>query len=198
MQSAGSERSLLTEFAGTSSKEYAATKQQGTEMIRTLSLVTALLFFCSTTASAESYNVATIDVNQIMNQLDEAKDIKAKLDQRSAEARKKIEGRGNQLKELETELKEKKASPDSDEVEDFRTKAREFERMVKDAEEEIRREFLKENQKLTERVLAAVESYAKKHDIQLVLDKGEAGRSPVIFGNPSSDITAGVMKELNN
>lgn len=168
-------------------------------MTRTFSLLLSMVLFSqSAIAAAESYDMATIDVNRIMNQLDEAKAIKDKLDQRSAEARKKIEGRGEELKKLEEELKEKKASQDSSEVEAFRAKARDFERMVKDAEEEIRREFLKENQKLTERVLAAVESYAKKNDIELVLDKGEAGRGPVIFGDPTADITSAVLAELNS
>ena len=146
----------------------------------------------------DSYRMATVDVNRIMNELEEAKELKQSLDKRSKSAKDKIEKERNSLKEMEANIKSKGLDGNSSEVDDFRAKARNFERMVKDTEEELRREFLKDNQQLTKKVLDAVQSYAKKNDIQLILDKSKMGRGPVLFGDPTADITTDLLKELND
>lgn len=158
----------------------------------------SILICFSSPAFAAERTIATVDVNKILNELDEAKDLKRRLDAQSEKAKKEIESERATLKNLEEKIKSQKLENDSEEVERFRTKAREYERLVKDSEEEIRREFLKVNKSLTEKVLNAVKKYAQSNEIDLVLDKSSASRTPVLFGEEGADITAQVLSSLND
>lgn len=165
-----------------------------------LSFVLILFATASTAAGKplDSYRMATVDVNRVMNELEDARALKKKLDSRSETARTRVTKEREELQKLEATIKSKGLSEDSPEFDEFRSKARDFERMVKDTEEDLRREFLKDNQQLTEKVLSAVKKYAEKNDIHLVLDKSQPGRGPVLFGDPAADITSELIKSLND
>jgi len=164
------------------------------QLLLTLTIFTSLAL----AETDPSFKIATVDVNKILNQLDDAKEQKTLLDQKSNQAKQKIEKERMALKTLEEKIKAQKLAEDSKEVENFRTKAREYERQVNDAEEDIRREFLKINKFLTEKVLSAVKDYAQSNNLKLVLDKSQGGKGgPVLFGTAHSDITDEILKTLN-
>jgi Skp family chaperone for outer membrane proteins len=169
-------------------------------VVRIVALIGLVLCLSNPAAAKplDSYRMATVDVNRIMNELEEAQALKKTLDKKSKEAKEKIDKERASLKELESSIKSKGLGGDSAEVDEFRAKARNFERMVKDTEEDLRREFLKDNQQLTKKVLDAVQTYAQKNDIQLVLDKSKMGRGPVLFGDPTADITSDLLEQLND
>lgn len=147
-------------------------------------------------AQAE-FKVATVDVNRILNESKEAKTKKKQLDDVSLKAKSEIESRRKTLKATEDKIKSGAIAPDSKEAEKFRTEAREFARFVKDKDEDIKKEFMKTNRDLTLKALDLVKKYAQSHQIDLVLDKGERGRGPVLFGDSSADITDDIIKTLN-
>jgi Skp family chaperone for outer membrane proteins len=53
---------------------------------------------------------------------------------------------------------------------------------------------MKVNKELTDKVLARVESYAKANDYDLVFDKSERFRGPVLFGSEAVDITDEILQ----
>ena len=150
----------------------------------------------SVMAHAE-FRVATVDVNKVLNESKEAQGIRKKLDERQAVASKKLEAKRDELKQLEDKLKSKNVTDDSKEAEGFRAQAREFERMVKDTREDLQKEFLKSNKSLTEKTLVAVQKYAAANKIDLVLDKSQAIRGPVLYAGPVFDITEEIVKVVN-
>ena len=169
--------------------------------IKTLLSLILILFATASTAVGkplDSYRMATVDVNRVMNELKDAQALKKKLDSRSETARTRVTKEREELQKLEANIKSKGLTEDSPEFDELRSKARDFERMVKDTEEDLRKEFLKDNQQLTEKVLAAVKKYAEKNNIHLVLDKSQPGRGPVLFGDPDADITSELIKSLND
>jgi Skp family chaperone for outer membrane proteins len=145
----------------------------------------------------QQMKLATVDVNRIMNELPDAKQRKKDLEELSAKAKKRLEADKKGLEAMDKKLREEKLSEDSDEAVKFRKAARAYRTTANDAEEEIKREFLKVNKTLTEKVLAAVERYAKANQIDVVLDRSAKGGGPVLFGDPSADITSQIIKELN-
>jgi Skp family chaperone for outer membrane proteins len=149
------------------------------------------------TASADGASIATVDINKIMNQMDEAKDMKARLDGATASAKREIDSKRAELAKIESSLRERKVDPSSEEGDKFRAKVKDFERLVKDSEEKLRRDFLKTNNKLSAKVLKAVEEYASDNDIDLVLEKSGEGRSAVLYGQNSADITDSILDTLN-
>lgn len=165
-------------------------------------LLLAPALFCSLiqTARAEdprpAMKIATVDVNRIMNELEEAKAAKKDLEQLSTGARQKLEAQKKTLDALEKKIKDQKLGDDSEEAAKYRKSAREFQAAAGDAEEQIKREFIKVNQSISEKVVSAVERYSKQQGIDLVLDKSVRAGSPVLFGDPAVDITGEVLKTL--
>jgi Skp family chaperone for outer membrane proteins len=157
--------------------------------------ITTLLL--SSVAFAE-FRVATVDVNRILNESEESVSKKKELDKLSLAAKKKVEDKKERLTKIEEKIKSGKIKTDSKEAEQFRVDAREFARFVKDTQEELKRNFLKSNKALTEKILNQIKSYAKKNKIDLVLDKSSGGRSAVLFGAPTADITDDIIDEVNS
>lgn len=147
-------------------------------------------------ASAE-FTIATVDVGRVLNESKGSKEMRKKLDDMSLKAKKEIEAKRNALRATEEKLKSKKIAEDSREAEAFRDDARAFARFVKDTEEDMKREFMKVNKELTERALAAIKRYAEANTIDLVLDKSEQARGPVLFGDKAADITPAIIADVS-
>lgn len=135
--------------------------------------------------------LATVDVNKILNNLSEAKSKRAELDAMSERAKKEVEAKRDSLRDLEDDLKN--VDPASSQAESFRKQAREFERFVRDTEEDLKRRFLLVNKELTDKVIAKIEKYAKSNHIDLVLDKSSGAKGPILFGSPAADITDDIL-----
>lgn len=141
--------------------------------------------------------MATVDVSKILNDSDEGKEQRAKLDALSAAAKKKLESKRAALKAMEEKLRASNATEDSPGAKEFRNQARDFSRMVKDSEDEVRQEFVKVNKKLTEKVLKIIKQYAEENEIDLILDKGVQERTLVLFGAPQADVTSQIVARMN-
>lgn len=171
------------------------------QIFRSLTACSLALFIGFTAAvsqSAAEVRVATVDVNRVLNESKEAQGIRKHLDGLQDAAKKKLETRRDALKQLSEKLKADKISEDSKEAESFRKQAREFDTMVKDTQEDLQKEFMKSNKGLTDKTLEAVKKYAAGKSIDLVLDKGQATRGPVLYAGPTFDITDDIIKEINN
>ncbi len=155
----------------------------------------ALSVFC-TPAWAE-YRIATVDITRVINESPESQGIRKQLDAKALEAKKKVEKKRDAIKALEEKLKSAGVKDDSPEAEKFRNEARAYSRLVKDSEDELRREFGKSNKNLTLKALKVVEQYAAKNNIDLVLDKSQDIRGLVLFGAASSDVTDEVLKQMH-
>ena len=157
----------------------------------TLSILPAL------PALAEPIRVATVDMTRILNESKPAQSKKKELDALSGKKKQQVEERRTMLRTLEQKLKTNSIDDDSKEADDFRSKARDFSRLVKDAEEEIRKEFLKGQKQLIDRALKIVDAHAKANNISLVLEKSSAAKSAVLYGDTSYDITDAVLTQMN-
>jgi Skp family chaperone for outer membrane proteins len=161
---------------------------------KSLFLVYAIL--CSSVLIAET-KIATVDVSRVLNESKEAKTKRAELDALGMEAKRKVENKKKVLKDMETKLKESKVSEDSKEFENFKNQARDLSRYVKDTEEDLKEKFLKSNKALTEKTLGIIKEYAENNKIDLVLDKSQAQRGPVLYGIQGVDITDDIVAQVN-
>lgn len=163
------------------------------KLLLTLIILTSL----SNQLLAES-SIATIDINVVMNNLEDAKDKKETLNKEASVAKKKIEIKRKVLKEKELKMQARGVEMDSSEASDYRKELRDFERFVRDTEADLKSRFLKTNKELTEKVLETVENYAENNKIDLVLDSSQRGRSSVLYDAKSFDITEEVINKLND
>ncbi len=160
--------------------------------LRALSLLIALVI-ATPIANAE-IRIATVDVSKIVNDSPEAVSKKKDLDNYSAEIKKKLESKGKELAALKTKLEDTKVSADSKEAENFRNQVRDFERMRSDAKAELEKRYVKINKELTEKVYAQIEKFAKANNYDLIIDKSDKYRGPILFGAPSTDVTDQLLK----
>lgn len=158
-------------------------------------LVVFLLAVITTPALAD-FRLATVDVNKVINEIPEAKTKKDDLDKRSAELRKQIEDRSKNLKALEKKIQEDNLAEGSKEVENYRNERKSVERFIKDHDEELKKEFVKINRSLAEKAIQSIQAFAKKNNYDLVLDRSDKVRGPVLYGNEGNDITSEVIKAL--
>ncbi len=165
------------------------------KLVKTLSSFLAVALTSASLAVADA-KITTVDVNRIINESSEAKAKRKELDAKATEARKKVEAKRSVLVETDKKLKELKVSDTSAEAENLRNDARDFERYVRDTDEDLKKEFLKFNKEITEKVLKLIDSYAKEHKIDIVLDKSDKSRTAVLFGDPSADITDEILAKL--
>ena len=160
-------------------------------------LVVTFSFLSGVQCAMAEFKIVTVDVNRVLNESTTAKARKKELDEKSLKARKQVEDRRNALKATEEKLKAAKVKEDSKEAEEFRNEVRAYTRFAKDLEEEVKKEFMKVNKELTDRAVGAVKNYAEKNKIDLVLDKSEQNRGPVLFGASAADVTQDVISQMN-
>ena len=160
--------------------------------------VVTIAILANTTATAESHarKIATVDINAILNGMPAAKAKREEFETKRAAAQKKLDSEKASLMERESKLKAEKVADTSLDAEKFRQAASKFESTVKDTEDDLKREFVKANREFAQKAMKSVEAYAKEHQIDLVLAKESKGRSAVLYGEPSSDITAEVLKSI--
>lgn len=147
--------------------------------------------------------VATVDLQRVLNETSLAKSKKQGVDALAQSARKKLDERRVALEARQTKLKAAKVAEGSPEVAEYQKDAREFTRLVKDAEDEVRAAFMKSNRELTEAALKAIESYAKKEGYNLVLEhtaesQSSVAHGAVLFAEQGYDITDPVIQILES
>ena len=162
-------------------------------------LILSLSILLTTSFAQAEFKIATVDINTVLNESKGSVKQKKDLDALSKKARADITKKREEIKKLEETLTKNKVAPDSAEAEEFRKKARDFSRYVKDTEDDLKKKFLKVNKDLTDKALAEIEKYAKANKVDLVLDKSASDqRGPVLFGNPGVDITNQIIKKINS
>lgn len=160
------------------------------------SLLVSGLLYRTESAHAE-FKLATVDLNRILNESAVAKEERKTLDSLTQATKKKLDTKKVSLSALEKQIKEKGLGEESKEVQTFGNDVKNFNRLVKDSEEEIKREFLKVNKALTEKALKIINAYADKKKLDLVIDRSDKARGPVLFGDPAVDITNDIIKEMD-
>jgi Skp family chaperone for outer membrane proteins len=166
-------------------------------MNRTFGYFIALCALPLTAVNAE-VRIATVDVGRILNESPDAAGKKKELDGLQQNAKKKADEKRAALQALETKLKENKIAEDSKEADAFRNEAKEYARFVRDSEEDLKKKFMKVNREITDKAMGRIAAYAKSNNIDIVLDKSEKYRTPVLFGNPAVDITDQVIQGLED
>jgi outer membrane protein len=170
--------------------------------MKTSSIYTYVLTLIALIASAPAishadFKLATVDINRVINEAPEAKASRKELDTLTQDAKKKVDAKRAVLKSVEDKIKAGQIKEDSKEADAFKNDAREFSRFVKDTEDDIRQRFMKTNKTLTDKALKIIKTYASSHNLDLVMDRSEGMRGPILFGNPSTDITDDIIKAMN-
>lgn len=147
--------------------------------------------------SAEGFRVAIVDMDRVLNESKEAKIKKAELEKLKNEKKKSLDTQRANLTKIESNLKQKKVSPDSKEADEFRAQARDFTKKAQDAEEDLKRRYLTSTKNLIDKAQVIISKHSKANNINLVLEHGKDQKGAVLYSSNVLDITDEVIKQLN-
>lgn len=137
----------------------------------------ALVATVFTTGAALAQTIGTVDADKIISNYTKAQDVEADLKVKEAEIQKFIAEAQKKIKAASTPVE--KSNLEKQLGEEFKQKQIDYRQLTID-----------ESKKINQDIISAIESVAKKMNIELVLAKGA-----VFIGG--DDITESVLKELN-
>ena len=164
-------------------------------MMRVAALSVAL-FSLGSVAQAAQLNIAVLDVAKVLKEIPQRKAIESKL-------KSEFDGRVRELQRLETEgqtLAQKMKKNESFMSADERTQSqRKLAELQSDynlkgqaLQEDQRRRFNEEQQKVFQKIDTAVQSIAKAEGYDMVIN-----RQAVVYTNDKNDISAEVIKQVS-
>ena len=159
-------------------------------------LAAALVFACG--AYAEGLKVAVIDVNKILNESEEGKTARKKIESRYEELKKKVEEKQEEAKKIKDEIDKQKIILGKEKLKEkedaLNARIAELRQMTQDAEREMQTRQGELTQEVYKTVKGKLEKVVTDEKIDLVLDLAQGG---VVHFNPAIDITARVQELVN-
>lgn len=143
------------------------------------------------------FRVAVVNMDRVLNESPSAKQRRSRLDAAAITTKENVGKRRTALKEQEKNLKSSKADEKSPEYAQFRSQVKEFNKLVAESEENLKKEFTKNNEELAAEVLRVVSAISKEKQLSLVMDGSQQHRGSVLFSDTNLDITSEVLKRLS-
>ncbi len=157
-----------------------------------------LLLFIWSTNSLAAYKIGFINMREIIQNSTEGKkageDLKEVMEKKQAS----ISSAEKELKEMKDELDSQgsslTASERRDKVDAYQKKLRDYQLLVKDANEELKRRDLELSRKLFPEIVKIVRAIAEKEKYTLVID---VASTPVPYYTKENDFSKKVIEEYN-
>jgi len=157
--------------------------------------LSAFVLILSTTPAMAEMKIAIVDFQKALEMSGEGKKAKAVFSKKVETVQGELKGKQEELDRLKGEL-ERQGGVLSDEArtekeKSYQYKLRDFQRLYKDAQEELQREDAELSDKILKGLRAVVEKIGSQDGYELVLEKSSGG---VLFNSSSVDITDKVIK----
>ena len=165
-------------------------------MHRKLLTFTLVSFIALCSVAYGEFKLAYIDVQKALNICDSGKEAAVELNKEMEGAQKKWGKQGEELKREKETLEKQSSLLDeevlSEKMRDFRTKYRDWERLGKDAQNDIRARHNEMVEKITSELIEIADTLGQEKGYTLILE-----RSLVPYIDPKLDITDEIIKRHN-
>lgn len=164
-------------------------------MKRILILIFAGLFFCSLNAQAAELKIGYVDLQKALNMSSAGKDAKEKIGQKVKTYEGTFQDKQKELKALKDEL-DKQTMLLSDDARsakerEYQQKLKDFQRMTKDAEDELKQQDADFTRGILQDLLKVVKEYGKKEGYTVIFEPSE---SSLLYADESIDLTEKVIQ----
>jgi Skp family chaperone for outer membrane proteins len=139
--------------------------------------------------------IGTVDMTKVLQESPKAKAKIMEIDQKAKMAKQNINKKKDEITKLQQTLGNE-LSTTSPEGEKFRKASKELQRYIRDTEEELKTELVEIRKNITDQAISNVNQIAKSKNLDLVLEKSEAIRGPVLFSAGVIDITDSVLSAM--
>ncbi len=160
-------------------------------------VVFILIFTLSNAKELKDTKIAVIDYQKAVLNSDEGKKAKKEMEEKISYYKKQIEKLQKEFEDINKQLQSPVLSEEGKKKkkEELRKIEEKMRNLQMQAAQELNSMRTQIEKKLLDKVKKAVEKYAKKHGIDIVLVNSQL--SGIIYANPSIDITDEIIKELN-
>lgn len=145
---------------------------------------------------AEDLKIAYVDMEKAFTECEAGKTAKGMFTRKLENLTRRIESQESELTRMRDELEKSSATLSSDARDEkeasYRQKYRDYQRLVKDSQDDLRREDSELTNKIVAGLLEVVEKVGKGGGYTLVLEK-----KSVLYAAQSIDITDQVVREMN-
>jgi Skp family chaperone for outer membrane proteins len=187
----------MNSFNTTINKGRALFNHLSIDRIRALFLTGIFSVVAGTAPVLADIRVGTVDMTKVLQESPSAKAKVDAIDKKATQAKAKINKQKEDLAALQKKLGDD-ASGTSPDAEKFRKASRELQRYVRDTEEELKTELMEVRKTVTEQAFKKVTEVAKSKNLDIVLEKSEVARGPVLFAEGVTDITSTVLASMKN
>lgn len=161
------------------------------------SIVFALLLFAGPIQAAE-IKIGYLDIRQAIATSDAGKAASSQLQTKFIKFQEQAAAKQKELNSLKDELEKQgmalNETSKAAKLKEYQQKQRDFERFVKDSEEELKKTEMELINKIQTDIIKQVREYGKKSGFMLIVEAQEAG---AIYADKSIDVTDAILKELN-
>lgn len=168
-------------------------------MTKRIVLLFTLAFFATVVcASANDLKIGYVDLQKALNMSEAGKSAKEKIAQRVKELESSFEGREKELKKIKDDL-DKQSLLLSEEARatkerDYQQKLKEFQRLTKDAQEEVQQKDADFTRQILEGLSKVIQEFGTKEGYTMILEKTE---SAILFADPKVDLTDRLIKAFD-
>jgi len=149
-------------------------------------------------ASDGSIKIGTVDLNRALNEVEEGKRAKAKLEQEFKAKKAELDTMKNDLQTMGAELEKQgqllSAEALKEKRENYQRKFIEYQQKAREYTEQLAQQESESTGKIIGKLRTVVEKIAQRDGYTLVLEKSQGA---VVYGPTSADITDQVIKQYN-
>ena len=142
---------------------------------------------------AEELKIGYVDLIEVFNGYERTKASDAALEKEGKQKQVEVEGRLSELKKLRQNLELLNDQAREARAREVEKKSDELQQLRTSAARDLGRERDKVTKSLLAEIERGIEEYAKAYGFNLILD-----RRALVYGQPASDVTDGVLALLNN
>jgi len=165
-------------------------------MLTRIALLVSLILCCTLMPlQAAELKIGYIDLQKALNQSEAGKSAKEKISQRVKDHEATIESRQKELKKLKDDL-DKQGLLLSDDARaakerDYQQKLKEFQRLTKDAQEEVQQKDSDFTRQILEDLSKVIQEFGAREGYSMILEKTE---SAVLYADDKVDLTDRVIR----
>lgn len=146
----------------------------------------------------QSTNIVYIDLQKVMLESDQGKQIRKILTDDAERLKKNLDGKQAELQRLKDALEKQGATitPEAraDREKQYQAKLKDYQRLYNDYQTELQQKDMEYTQKVLKEVEEIVRGMGEREKYSLILEKSQAG---ILYGTPSIDITSKVITLFN-
>lgn len=167
-------------------------------MKRAVFMAVVLLFMFALGAQAADLKIGYVDLNKALNESDAGKKAVKTLEEIFKAKQVVIDEKQKEIRKLDEELAKQSSILNPDALkgkrEDFERLKRDFQRMIKDSEEEVEKKRADFMDRIVKDLSETIRKTGEEEGYAVILEKNEAG---MIYSSEKLDLTDKIVKKYN-